>query len=43
MKNINVDSKLVTAIEKYAMPLGGALSDYDPIIDAAKKTICTYR
>jgi len=35
--NINtIDSKLVAAIEKHAIPMGGALVDYDPIIDAAK-------
>jgi len=35
--NINaVDRKLVAAIKKYAIPMGGALLDYDSIIDAAK-------
>ncbi|ODS24501.1 erythromycin esterase [Candidatus Endobugula sertula] len=31
-----INSKLVSALEKYAIPIGGSLLDYDPIIDAAK-------
>ena len=36
MTKTNVDNELVSAIEKHAMPLNSALSDYDPIINAAK-------
>lgn len=36
MSHTTIDSALVKAIEKHASPLGGALADYDPIINAAK-------
>lgn len=32
----DIDKALITAIEKHAMPLGGAMSDYDPVIHAAQ-------
>ena len=36
MSKRDVDSRLVEAIEKHAFVLGGALSEYDPIISAAR-------
>lgn len=35
----DIDHKLVTDIEKYAIPLGGTMRDYDPIINAAHNKI----
>lgn len=31
----DIDRTLIAAIEKHAIPLGGAMSDYDPVIHAA--------
>lgn len=36
MAKSDIDSSLVKAIEKHAIPLSGALEEYNPIIEAAK-------